>query len=192
MGARGPQPGTRGQIVDHPQRPAIELGLARKVPLRVLARKFGVSTSSLARHRRLYMPPQLKAALRVSTTPTDIDLDEMRRTESEQPLQHILAMRGRLYMLLDEAERFGDVHGAVRVHGRINANLEFTAKLLGDLNTGDQHLHLHLTSTPEYLRLRHMLIRALADHPEAMAAVASALRDVEAPADQIDGIVCAE
>lgn len=174
--------GRQCKVCEHPERSRIELALARKVSARQIAQKFrGVSPDSISRHRRGHMPPQLVASLVAAGKPSDIDLEKLRQSESEGLLQHIVAQRGRLYHLLDEAEDLGDLRAASSVHGRILDSLALGAKLLGEINTHAVNVQNNLIVQPEYLELRHLLRQALKPFPNAQRAVAEALRRVEAP-----------
>ena len=180
--------GQRCTICDHPQRALIEMGLARKVPGRALARKFGVSEAAISRHRKNHMPPQLMAALMAGAKPTEIDLEELRKSESEGLLQHMVAQRGRLYRLADEAREMGDVRGAVQAERAITDTLEFGAKLLGELVSHSSITTNTLIVSPEYAQLRSALVRALGPYPDARRAVAKVLRDVEGSEPHMTGV----
>lgn len=172
-------------VCEHSQRAQVELGLARKVPLRALAKRFEpLSIHSLCRHRQNHMPPQLVAALNYSLAPSEIDLEKLKESESEGLIQQLVAQRGRLWHLVDEAEKFGDLNGAARAHGQLNANLTLTARLLGELATHSQITLNNLIISPSYLQLRHGLLDVLRDHPEVSHKVAAVLRELEAPVEE--------
>jgi hypothetical protein len=44
---------------NHPRRAEIELRLANRTPIRVIAEKYGLAKDTLFRHRRLHMPAEL-------------------------------------------------------------------------------------------------------------------------------------
>lgn len=165
----------------HPRRAEIELALAKRVPLRHLSTKFGLSPWTMFRHRRDHMPPQLKSSLLAVGKPTDIDLDALRKSESEGLLQTLVVQRGRLFHLLTQAEDSGDVRAAAAVHGRINENISTVAKLLGEISTHTTTTVNNLTISPEYLALRASLVQALRTHPEALKAIRRVLAGVEEP-----------
>ena len=171
--------GRRCQVCEHPDRAKIELGLARKVSVPQLARKFEVSQDALYRHRDKHMPPQLKASLMAAGRPTEIDLDELRRTESEGLLQHLVSQRGRLYSHVEQAADLGDLRAAAQIEGKITDNLQLESRLLGELVTHHQTTVNQLIVQPEYIQLRDELIRALRPYPEARRAVAQVLKKVE-------------
>jgi len=165
----------------HPDRASIELGLANSVPLRVLAKRFGLSTYAIHRHRHRHMTPQLLAQLVTRGRMSEIDLEKLRITESEGLLHHLVAARGRLYKAMDEAEARSDFQNLARVTGTLLKNLELTAKLLGELNSGAANVTVNILALPEYHGLRTALMQALKVHPEARAAVLDALHRFEAP-----------
>jgi hypothetical protein len=172
--------GARCFVCSSPERARIELALARRVPYRALQAHFpDIGRDSFYRHRKAHMPPQLQAALKAAGKPSDIDLDALRTSESEGLLQHLVAQRGRLYVLLDLAEEVQDVRAAAGVHGRIVENLQLTAKLLGEITSHATTTVNNLVVSGEYVALRSALVRALGPHPEARRAVAAVLRDLE-------------
>ena len=174
--------GRRCQTCEHPQRAQIDLALARKVPVRQLEKRFGLSKDSLSRHKREHLSPQMQAALQVSTRPSDVDLEALRKTESENLIQDTVYRRARLYKLLDTAEEMGDLRAAASIHGRLNDNSEFSAKLLGEINTATQHITQNILVTQEYHDLRGALIRALRPFPDARAAITRVFQQTEAEA----------
>lgn len=178
--------GIKGQACGpcgHPDRASLELGLANTVPLRVLSKRYGLSVASLFRHRRNHMSPQLTAQLMTRGRLSEIDLDNLRVTESEGILHHLVAIRGRLYRAMDQAEELGDYSASARVSGSLLKNLELTAKLLGDLQTGSASITQNILVMPEYHGLRTAIMQSLKNFPEARASVAAALQQYETPTE---------
>lgn len=123
------------------------------------------------------MPPQLRAQLLAGPElPTDID--RLRETESQSLLSNIVALRHRLFAMMDAAEEVMDTAAAQRVAGQLHRNFELTGKLLGDLNTGTQITNNILVS-PVYIEMRTELVKALRGFPEARQAVALVLQGLE-------------
>ena len=71
------------RVCAHDQRHLIELGLVHRIAVRVLARRFALSKTSIFRHRRLHMSPQMIAAIAMAAHPTEVDLEALQRSESE-------------------------------------------------------------------------------------------------------------
>jgi len=165
----------------HPDRASIELGLANRVPLRVLSKRYGLSIDSIHRHRHKHMTPELTAQLMTRGRLTEIDLEHFRTTESEGILHHLVALRARLYQSLDQADDEGKGSDVAKISSTLLKNLELTAKLLGDLNAGSTNLTQNILILPEYHGLRTAIMQALKPYPEARAAVANALQTYETP-----------
>jgi hypothetical protein len=179
--------GQKCAVCEHPRRAEIELATARKVGIRQIAQKFAVSQWSVQRHKA-HMPPQLSAALAATGFPTCVDLEALRKAESEGLLQTLVAQRGRLYRLLDAAEEVGDLKAAAAVHGRIDANVNSVARLLGEITTHSQTTVNNLLVAPEYVLLRSALVQALRPYPDARKAAAKVLRNLEGAEPHQTGI----
>src|SRR5215217_4115725 len=123
---------TQCTVCRHRERAAIDLGLARGVAVRALARRFRLGSDSMYRHARNHLPPQLRAKL-VAGPDLDIDLDRLRETESASLLGGLVALRHRLFAGLDAAEEAGDSNMVARVSAQLHRNYEIVGKLLGDL-----------------------------------------------------------
>jgi hypothetical protein len=112
---------------------------------------------------------------------TPQDLENLRVTESEGLLQHLVAIRGRMYGWADMAEQQGDYRAAATIGGQIVKNMEVTARLLGEIHTGAVNVTQNVLLLPEFHALRTTIMRALRTHPEARAEVAAALKQLESP-----------
>jgi transposase-like protein len=156
------------------------LGLARGVAVSALARRYGISSDILYRHRKRHIPPQLRARL-IAGPDIEIDLDKLRETESQSLLANLVALRHRLFAALDLAEENGDGFMLTRVSSQLHVNLETTGKLLGDLGIGSSSI-TNILVQPQYVTMRVEFMRALAPYPEARQAVAQVLHAIESKA----------
>ena len=75
-----------------------------------------------------------------------------------------------------KAEKAEDLGMELRAIGVARGNLELLAKLLGQL---DDRPQINLLLAPEWVELKHALIRALAPYPEARTAAARCLMELE-------------
>jgi hypothetical protein len=175
-------------ICDSEHRARVELALSKRVSYEKLSRKFGLSKDAIGRHRRNHMPPQLMAALQAYGRPTTIDLNELKSSESEGLLQHVASQRARLWSAIEVVEEIEDWNASARFHGQLTANLNLTAKILGEIETGNRTTINQLIVSPEYLLLRQNLVRALAPYPEARRSVSEVLRGLEGEDPHITGI----
>ena len=167
-------------ICRHESAGRIDLMLARRVPLRVIAAKFEVTPSALCRHRSNHMTPQVKAALALGGPKTTLDLERLRQDESESLLQSLVAHRGRIWVLVDQAEDDGDLRAAAVLHKRILEIWELEARFLRELTSGDVHVTQNVLILPAYVEARTLILQSLRPFPDASRAVADALREIEA------------
>jgi hypothetical protein len=178
MGRTGPA----CRVCEDEHRHLIELGLVHRVPVRVLARRFSLSKDSIFRHRRLHMTPQLVAAIMAAQRPSEIDLEQLQRSESEGLIGSLVTQRARLQMLSEMAFEEREVNAATTVERAITNSLELTSKLLGQLVTHHQVTHTGILISADYLKLRQAIITALRPFPEAAKAVGAALAQLETEA----------
>jgi hypothetical protein len=165
----------------HRELAGINLALARGVSVRALARRYRLSIDSLFRHRQNHLPPQLRASLIAGPDLDGVDLDKLRETESQSLLANLIALRGRLFAIVDVAEEAGDGTMLARIAGQLHNNLEITARLVGSLSNG----HTSITNVliqPQYVEMRVELVEALRPYPEAARAVAAVLHTIETKA----------
>jgi hypothetical protein len=168
-------------VCAHPDRASIELGLANRIALRTLSKRYGLSIDAIHRHRHKHMDATLTAQLMTRGRLTEIDLDHLRITESEGILHHLVTTRARLYRAIDATDDAGNHMESARITGILLKNLELTAKLLGELSAGSTSLTVNVLASEEYFGLRVAIMQALKPFPEARAAVAHALQGYESP-----------
>src|SRR5438046_1177507 len=94
---------TRCKVCLHRERVAIDLGIARRVSVFALAKRYGLGHDSIYRHAKAHLPPQLRASL-LAGPGIELDLDKLRETESQSLLANLVALRHRLFASLDSAE----------------------------------------------------------------------------------------
>ena len=176
MGKRGPA----CTVCQSKHRHLVDLGLVHGVSARVLANRFKLHPDAIFRHKCNHLTPQLRAALLSAQRPSDIDLEQLQRTESEGLLGSLVAQRARLQLLSELAFAEGEVAAAVSVERGITASLQLTAQLLGQLVQHHHTTHTHnILVSSDYLRLRAVIVNALRQHPEAARAVGAALAELE-------------
>jgi hypothetical protein len=170
------------KVCAHERRHLIEIGLTHHVPIRTLGARFGLKPSTIYRHAKLHLPPQTRAAILAAQKPSEVDLEALQRSESEGLLAQLVTQRARLQQLSELSAELGDVRGAVAVERATTANLELVGRLLSQFTVHHEVTHRSVLVSPDYLRLRSTLLKALAPFPEAMRAVAAALHSLEAEA----------
>ncbi len=167
------------QVCRSPDRAAVELGLANGTSCRILGSRYDLHRDAVWRHGHNHMSDKLKARLKAAAFDGEVDLDEIRIEESESLLNHLRAVRARLYRGIDSAETFGNLSDLAKMSGQIHRNIELTGKLVGDLKAGTT-VNNTLILSGEYHQLRTGLVLALKPFPKARVAVTKLLQNLEA------------
>lgn len=165
-----------------PQRHLIDPALVHGVAATTLANKFRLSHDAITRHAANHLTPTQRAALLTASEPSKIDLERLRRSESEGLLASLLAQRARLQQVIEMAVAAGDLAAATSAEKAMTQSLSLTARLLGQLVSISEHRSTHLLTSADYVRMRHALTAALRPFPEAARAVAQALARLETDA----------
>jgi hypothetical protein len=173
---------TRCTICCHSQRASIEVSLVYGMSVRDIGRRFDCSPDAVSRHSRSHLTKAMRAAVLFGRKPDDVALEQLQRTEAEGILTALIAHRARHQIYVDHAMAAGDTYHAIAADRAVLANLELTAKLLGQLITRHEVRSTAILISADYLKLRAAITAALRPFPDAAAAVASALATIEAEA----------
>ncbi len=150
---------------NHIKRGAIDTALIANEPFRHIAARFGTSTGALQRHKDEHLPAvMVKSAQAREIAHAD----------------HLLEEANRLYQVatdIMEETRKNKPDTALRAIQAGGRLLELLGELLGELNRSPQ---VNILVAPEWLAVRSVLLQALAPYPEARAATAAALLQMEA------------
>ncbi len=172
--------GAKCTICSSKFRHQIEIGLTHLVPANALGLRFKVSSDAILRHAKNHLTAAMRAAILTAQVPSAVDLDALKISESEGLLSALVVQRARLQAHGELAASLGDVRGCVAVEGAITSNLTLVARLLQQLIQVHDVRHTSILVSPDYLKLRAALVKALAPFPEAARAVGAALHAIEA------------
>ncbi len=153
-------------ICAHPDRPAIDAALVAGEAYRHIAARFGTSTGALQRHKDEHLPAALVLASEAGQVAHADDL-----------LAQVRDLQRRTLGILDGAEKAGDRRTALAAIREARGNLELLGRLAGELNDRPT---INVVLSPEWLRVRAVVIGALSPFPEARAVVAGELMALEA------------
>ncbi len=175
---------SRCKICTHPDRGRLDLLLARSVSaVQIAAKVPGVSVHALHRHRARHLPQEtlqrLKAQSLRALVGKNVSLAEIRDSEHETLLQTIIALRAEVQGLISQAIYDGNLTTASSLIGRLTDLLALSARIVGEVTSGQTTYNQSIVVSPEYLKLRAVLIKALLPHPAAKRDVARALRDLK-------------
>jgi len=146
----------------------IDSELTSGVSSRVLAERYGVGRASILRHSRSHLSPAL-AALKAD--------EEAKATASL--LERIESVIQRAETMFTAAASEGRTSQALDVLRELRLQLELLGKATGELRE-QPAVVVNLQTSPEWLQLRAVILSALMAHPEARAAVAGRLLELEA------------
>jgi hypothetical protein len=170
-------------MCQHPERWRIELLRAGGASLDSLAKKFGVSRDAIHRHWRDHVTDDMKRNYLIG--PAQLaDLAQIAATEGASVIDHLRAVRTMLMSQLVVTTEAGDARGAAIVAGPIVTVLEKIGKITGEIATIAQGTinvtnNVAIVNSPQFARIQATMLRALAQHPEARAAVVAALEQLD-------------
>ena len=179
MGKRGP----RCQVCSHDERWRIELLRAGGASLDALAAKFGLSRDAIYRHWRDHVSDETKAN-HLAGPAQLADLAQLAATEGASVLDHFRVVRTMLMSQLAAMTEAGDARGAAMVSGPLVNVLEKIGKVTGEIATIAQGTinvtnNVAIVNSPAFARVQAALLKALANHPAARAAVVAALTELD-------------
>lgn len=151
-----------GDSVDrHRSRDAIEAAIARGKSVRAIADQFGVSKSTIQRHKD-------RMAARMASAPS------AEHTGSEELLAKVRNLHTEAEAILTKSKQAGDHKTALSAIREARSNLELLAKMLGELQSGT---NVNVVVSNQWVELRADLIGALRPFPDALIAVMHALEN---------------
>jgi hypothetical protein len=155
----------RCTVCDHPESHGIDEALVSGAPYRSVAKRFELSESSVYRHKTEHLPAYLLKAREVEEAAQADDLLEQVRNLQTHALD-----------ILERAEKAGDLRTALAAISQARGNLELLGKLAGEL---DERPVVNVLISAEWLMIRTAMLEALSPFPEARAAVAESLLELE-------------
>jgi hypothetical protein len=175
------------KVCRHPERWRIELLKAGGASLRSLEEKFGVHKNSIDRHFHRHVSAELKASYLLGP----VQLQELAAKAAEQGgsvLDHLHAIRVVLMRQMSAMVEANDGRGVAYVAGRLTSVLETIARISGELGDLAKSTVYNITTNnvamlsehPAFAKLQATMLRALAEFPDARAAVVAALRGLDA------------
>ena len=158
----------RATINEHPDRGRIEFDLARGVPVRAIAKKYGVNMHALTASEKL--PPHLKAAHMGARLKAGADLEKLRLDESEaSAAKHRHATRAAVAHAGSGDGRRRPQYGGAALLGAFSQIIELVGQYLGEFAQHQIRTTVSVLIPPEYLEFRAALMGALAPLPRCAA-----------------------
>ncbi len=153
-------------VCSHAGREAIDRALVTGEAVYALARRYSsLSEPALRRHKDAHLPATLAKAH-----------DAAEAAHADDLLGQVRQLQGKALGILTKAEESGQLMVALGAIREARGCLELLGKLMGEI---DDRPQVNVLVLPEWLGLRAVLLRALAPHPEARAALMAALEGTE-------------
>jgi hypothetical protein len=136
-----------------------------------LARRFGMSRWSVARHTQNHLSQARRFELCAGPVKVG-ELVNRAADESKSLLEYLGVMRSVLFSQFLAAAEAGDRHGVATVSQQLLASLRELGKITGELRTMAAGISvvnntINVSSTPEYLLLEEGLRKVIQRHPDA-------------------------
>jgi hypothetical protein len=168
-------------VCTHKDRSRIEASRIAGVSLTNLAKKFSVGRDSIHRHMANHVSED-ERAMYIAETPIR-DLAEAAASEGCSVLEYLAVIRTALMGQFQLACAANDRNGSAILGGRLTEVLREIGKLTGEILRPPAVQNVTNTvnfiNSPIFADLQAMLIRRLAGHPDALAAVVDGLRELE-------------
>jgi predicted transcriptional regulator len=149
-------------VCRHDERREIDRQLvSRAFSYRDIARQFGVSKDAVSRHVKEHLPELLTRAHEAEQL-----------AEADKLLTDIRKIQVQTLLMLQGAEKSGDLRTALAAVREARNNVTLLAELRGQL---DRRPQINLVLSPEWLELRTLIVGALEPHPDAREAVVQAI-----------------
>jgi hypothetical protein len=171
----------KSTIASHPDRPAIEAGLARRVALRKLAKRFGVTIDALHRYKKRLLRDAPEMFLATQARDWKVkpeELEALRLETSEGWLANVRADLGKVLFYRDVCIADGDHQAAAQWTGHARKYFEMIGHAAEQLKAHSINIQNNFYNSPDYWLIQKAILEALANHPEARAAVLFALEGV--------------
>jgi hypothetical protein len=179
MTAKRRRPRARSTIDDHEEREKIEFDLALGKSMRSVAKKYGLSKSAVARHAKR-IPPHLRAANLAEMLKPGEDLDKLRHEESRGLIAILASQRARLHLVQDAAIAAEDHELTLKAAAAIHRNAELLGGYLGELVQHTKMTTVSVIVSPQFAKLRNIVVDVLRAYPEALSAFTDRMRAFEA------------
>jgi hypothetical protein len=155
-------------VCTHHAREAIDRSLVSGAKQADLVALHGLSKFALSRHSRNHIPAKLAQAHAAAEV-----------AEADNLLGMVLEQQATARRIAKDAERAGEKRTALLAVRELLRIVELQAKLAGQLSDGPT---VNVVLAPQWLEVRSAMLVALAPYPDARAAVATRLLELEAGA----------
>jgi transposase-like protein len=160
----------RCTICDHPRQSEIDRALLRgEGGYRDIAKRFGISSSALFRHRHSHLVKLVAHGLAAEQRAVEAEHTE----RAIDAVAQLRAINAACLEVLKQARQDGKPGVLLRAVDRIARQIELQARILGEIQEGPT---VNVAVLPEWRGIRQRLLEALRPYPQACRAVVEALK----------------
>ena len=133
---------------------------------RNIAERFGISATSLVRHKKTHISDTIAKAKDVAD-----------RLQGDSLLDRIKNINRETLEILKAARDGNDHDIALKAIARIEKQIELQARLIGEIQEGQV---INISVMPQWLQIRAVILKALdKEHPEVKVRIAGALYELK-------------
>jgi hypothetical protein len=137
---------TRCKLCNHPEKAAIEQGIAARELTQAQAAKIvDCNPAAISRHMRVHVAARIKESMK----PEPVEVDGLNVVNA------LLESRARILSVYDEARQTGDMRAAIQALQCEVSQLTLMGKLSGQFSDGAQ---IDILMNPELYNFEHMLV----------------------------------
>jgi len=152
-------------VCSHESIKEINKALINGVAIRKISEQFGLTPSSIHRHRVSHLPETLVKAKEAKEV-----------CESGELWTEMVSLKTTCIEILDKAKEMGEFQAAVSAIGQAIKIVVVMLKVQGELKK-DQHVNISLL--PEFLEFKEICFDVLSDYPDAKAALIDKLKNTQ-------------
>ena len=154
----------RCTVCSHPDRDLVDLEIVGRAVYRRIATVHGLTEASIRRHAAAHIP----ATMALAAGAAEVSRADVLLAQCE-------ALRLESLELLDQAREQGDLRAAVSAIGQARGVLELLARMAGEVSD----VTVNVVLSAEWAEIRTIVVQTLDPWPEARAALAGALSEVD-------------
>ena len=157
-------------VCSHPDREAVDQAIVLGRSNRAVARQYGLSKDSVARHRASHVSSALRAVA-----------SEREQAGARSALDRLEELFDAASRILNAAQAEGKAALSLQAVRELRGLTEVIARVTGELDDRAQVNVVNVSTSPEWLATRAAMLEVLQGYPDAAQAVAARLVAIEGP-----------
>lgn len=153
------------QFCESPNRQRLETALLRReITQKEAAKELGITPPAVSRHINKHIPEAVRLAISQGKA----------TTAGANVAEQLVEINQKSREILDKALEANDPLLALKAIAEVRQQLRLQAEILGDISGG---VTVNVINSPQYLQFRGLVLKVLADYPEAKTRLIKELKD---------------